>query len=96
MEYYLNEDEAIDGIKLIVNDTTSDFELYVRGREFSGGIKKKVAFVVVVLPVYGEAVFNSFIKAYIGSRKTRILKSETFIDNTKRKEAFYLECDVKC
>lgn len=97
MELYLNENEAVEDIKETLKDITNDLDIYVRGRDFSGGIKKKVTFIVVVLPSFGEAVFNAFVKAYASTnKKMNIVKSDTFLDNAKRKEAFYLECNVKC
>lgn len=96
MGCYINETEAKKALEDIVKPFTTNFLIYVRKRATKSPIKKIVTYAVVfVYDESNEEIYNAFLKYDIEENKeTKILQSETFLENTTKKEVFFVECLV--
>ncbi|MGE4517313.1 MAG: hypothetical protein AB7D96_10680 [Arcobacteraceae bacterium] len=94
MGCYINETEAKTALVNIVKDFTTDHLIYVRKRVTKTPIKKAVTFaVVLVYEDSNEQIYNAFLKYELeNNNETKVLQSETFLDNGKKKELFFVEC----
>lgn len=97
MGCYISEAEAKKALEDITKEHSSDFLIYVRKRVTISPIKKAVTFVIAL--VYNEsndALYDAILNYNVEQNKeTKILQSETFLENAKKKEAFFVECLVK-
>lgn len=97
MGCYINENEAKTALENIVKDFSSDALIYVRKRATKSPIRKIVTYAVVfVYDESNEEIYNAFLKYDIEENKeTKILQSETFLENATKKEVFFVECLVE-
>ena len=97
MGCYINENEAKTALEDIVKDFTSNFLIYVRKRATKSPIRKVVTYAVVfVYDESNEEIYNAFLKYDVEENKeTKILQSETFLENATKKEVFFVECLVE-
>lgn len=97
MGCYINETAAKEALENIVKDFTSNFLIYVRKRATKSPIRKIVTYAVVfVYDESNEEIYNAFLKYDVEENKeTKILQSETFLENTTKKEVFFVECLVE-
>ncbi|MFA9238288.1 MAG: hypothetical protein ACEQSQ_00180 [Candidatus Paceibacteria bacterium] len=96
MECYISEAEAKKALEDIAKAFTSNFLIYVRKRATKSPIRKAVTYAVVfVYDESNEEIYNAFLKYDVEENKeTKILQSETFLENTTKKEVFFVECLV--
>ena len=97
MGCYISEPEAKKALEDIVKPFSKPFMIYVRKRETKSLIRKTVTFAVVfVYDESNEEIYNAFLKYNIEENKeTKILQSETFLENATKKEVFFVECLVE-
>ena len=99
MGSYLNETEAKTQITELVEDTTNDYNLFVRNRFYKNGLTKEVEFALIVLPENAEPIFNKLAKLKGGacSDKLTALTSSVYIDGHQRtiKDMILIKAEVK-
>jgi hypothetical protein len=97
MGYYINESEAKKALEEIIKPFSKPFLIYIRKRATKSPIRKVVTYAVVfVYDEENEEIYNAFLKYNVDENKeTKILQSETFLENTTKKEIFYVECLVQ-
>lgn len=97
MGCYISEPEAKKALEDIVKPFSKPFMIYVRKRETKRLIRKTVTFAVVfVYDESNEEIYNAFLKYNIEENKeTKILQSETFLENATKKEVFFVECLIE-
>lgn len=97
MGRYINELEAKNTLEEIVKEFADDFIVYVRKRVTKTTISKVVTFAIVLIHNdENERIYNAFMNHNIeNTEETKILQSDTFLDNGKKKEIFYVDCLVK-
>lgn len=97
MGCYIDEAEAKVTLEDIVKKFEADFSIYIRKRVTKTPIQKVVTFAIVLMyEETNERIYNAFLDCNIdGNKETKILQSETFLDNGKKKEIFFVECLVK-
>ncbi len=97
MGCYINEFEAKKALEEIVKPFLKPFLIYIRKRATKSPARKVVTFAVVF--VYDEAneeIYDAFLKYNIQkNEETKILQSETFLENTTKKEIFFVECLIE-
>jgi len=94
---YINEDEARNAIKSIVSTHTTDFTLFTQKRTTIKTACKEVVFIAIFLyEENNEELYNKFVKNHVQNNDgMKLLKSDTFFENGKKKEAFHIECEVR-
>ena len=97
MGCYISEPEAKKALEDIVKPFSKPFMIYVRKRATKSLIRKIVTYAVVfVYDESNEEIYNAFLKYNIEENKeTKILQSETFLENVTKKEVFFVECLVE-
>lgn len=98
MGCYISETEAKTTLEGIVSQRTDNFFIYTRKRVTSTPIRKKVTFAIVLVynEVLNEQVYDDFLKFDVDQNKeTKILQSETFLENSKKKEVLFVECLIE-
>lgn len=97
MGCYISEDEAKKALEEIVKPFSKPFLIYVRKRATKSPIRKIVTYAVVfVHDESNEEIYNAFLKYDVEENKeTKILQSETFLENTTKKEVFFVECLIE-
>lgn len=97
MGCYISEPEAKKALEDIVKPFSKPFMIYVRKRATKSLIRKTVTFAVVfVYDESNEEIYNAFLKYNIEENKeTKILQSETFLENATKKEVFFVECLIE-
>lgn len=94
MGCYINENEAKTALENVAKEFTNDYLIYIRKRVTKNTIKKTVTFAVVFLySEKNEQIYNEYLKYGVNDDKeTKILQSETFLENAAKKEIFFIEC----
>ena len=97
MGCYISEFEAKKALEDIVKPFSKPFLIYIRKRATKSPIRKIVTFAVVfVYDESNEQIYDAFLKYDIEKNKeTKILQSETFLENATKKEVFFVECLVE-
>ena len=97
MGCYISEPEAKKALEDIVKPFSKPFMIYVRKRATKSLIRKIVTYAVVfVYDDSNEEIYNAFLKYNIEENKeTKILQSETFLENATKKEVFFVECLIE-
>lgn len=97
MGCYISETEARTAIQNIINEHSDDFLIYIRKRVTISPIRKNVTYAVaVVYDESNEMIYDAFLKYNVENEKeTKILQSETYLDNGKKKEVFFVECLIE-
>ena len=97
MGCYISENEAKKALEDIAKAFTSNFLIYIRKRTTKSPVRKTVTFAVVfVYDESNEEIYNAFLKYDVEENKeTKILQSETFLENTTKKEVFFVECLIE-
>ena len=94
MGCYINESEAKSTLESILKDFGVDYLIYIRKRATKNPAIKTVTFAIVfVYAESNEQIYNAFLKYSIEkNNETNILQSETFLENSVKKEVFFIEC----
>ncbi len=94
MGSYISEAIAKNTLEEIIETFTDDFVIYVRKRTTKATALKVVTFAIVLMYFEeNEKIYNAIMNYNIENNEdTKILQSETFLDNAKKKEVFYVEC----
>ena len=97
MGCYISEEESREALEDIVKTFTDNYRIYVRKRVTSSPARKKVTYAIVfVYSLENEDIYNAILNYnIIQNKETKILQSETFLDNAKKKEVFFVECEIE-
>lgn len=97
MGSYINEFEAKKALEEIIKPFSKPFLIYIRKRATKSPIRKVVTYAVVfVYDEENEEIYNAFLKYDVAENKeTKILQSETFLENATKKEVFFIECLIE-
>lgn len=95
---YKNENEAKEAIEEIVKEHTNDYAIYIRARKTKSAIIRRVTF-ALVLQAYSDnnaLLYNLFMKKYRSMESfLYVIGSDTFVDNQKKKEYFFIDAEIE-